>query len=201
MCSTVGGATRALLKACCTLQISSPRPEPILWSLKMQQRPALMPDFQIGEIKDVLVRELRKFDDRRGWLTELFRHDELAAEFFPAMAYISSTRPGVARGPHEHVDQADLFCFIGPSNFNLRMWDNRPDSPTFGKVMTLVVGADNPKAVIVPKGVVHAYRNAGEIDGIVINCPNRLYAGQGRREPVDEIRHEDDSGTIFRMND
>jgi dTDP-4-dehydrorhamnose 3,5-epimerase len=156
--------------------------------------------FQPGEIKDVVVRDLRKFNDRRGWLTELFRHDQLDAEFLPAMAYISSTNPKVARGPHEHVDQADLFCFIGPSNFKLRMWDNRPDSPTFRNVMTLVVGADDPKAVVVPKGVVHAYENVGDVEGIVINCPNRLYMGQERREPVDEIRHEDDPDTIFRMD-
>jgi len=65
-----------------------------------------MPEFQIGEIKDVVVREPRKFDDRRRWLTESFRRDELSPELFPGMAYLSSTRPGVARGPHEHVDQA-----------------------------------------------------------------------------------------------
>jgi dTDP-4-dehydrorhamnose 3,5-epimerase len=167
----------------------------------MQQKPAATPEFQLGEIKDVVVRELRRFDDRRGWLTELFRHDELAAEFFPAMTYISSTLPGVARGPHEHVAQADLFCFLGPSNFKLRMWDNRADSPTFRNVMTLVVGADNPKVVLVPKGVVHAYQNVGTVDGIVINCPNRLYMGARRSEPIDEIRHEDDPETIFRMED
>jgi dTDP-4-dehydrorhamnose 3,5-epimerase len=168
----------------------------------MQQKPAPKPDaFQAGAIKEVVVRDLRRFDDRRGWLIELFRSDELAAEFYPAMAYISSTLPGVARGPHEHVDQADLFCFLGPSNFKLRMWDNRPDSPTFRNVMTLAVGADDPKVVIVPKGVVHAYQNIGDVEGIVINCPNRLYMGEGRREPVDEIRHEDDPDTIFRMDD
>ena len=65
-----------------------------------------MPEFQIGEIKDVVVRELLKFDDRRRWLTELFRRDELSPELFPGMADLSSTRPGVARGPHAHVDQA-----------------------------------------------------------------------------------------------
>jgi dTDP-4-dehydrorhamnose 3,5-epimerase len=160
-----------------------------------------MPEFQVGEIKDVVLRTLRKLDDRRGWLMELFRHDELATEFLPAMAYVSATRPGVARGPHEHVDQADLFCFIGPSNFKLRMWDNRPDSPTFRNVMTTLVGADNPAAVVVPKGVVHAYQNIGNADGIVINCPNRLYMGEQRREPIDEVRHEDDPETIFRMDD
>ena len=41
----------------------------------------------------------------------------------------------------------------------------------------------------------------GGIDGMVINCPNRLYAGQGRQEKVDEIRHEDDSDTVFRMDE
>jgi len=126
----------------------------------MQQKPAPTSEtFHQSNINDVIVRPLRKFDDRRGWLSELFRHDELPAEFLPVMSYISSTRPGVTRGPHEHVDQADLFCFIGPSNFKLRMWDNRPDSSTYQAVMTLVVGQDNPQSVVIPKGVVHAYQN------------------------------------------
>ena len=167
----------------------------------MPQKPAPTEMFREGNIRGVVVRDLRKFDDDRGWLSELFRYDELIAEFFPAMAYISSTNPGVTRGPHEHVDQADLFCFLGPSNFKLRMWDNRKDSATQGNVMTLTVGADNPKSVLIPKGVVHAYQNIGALDGIVINCPNRLYMGTQRRESVDEIRHEDDPNTIFRMED
>lgn len=167
----------------------------------MQQKQAPMSDaFQTGEIKDVIVSDLRRFKDGRGWLCELFRRDEVAAEFFPAMAYLSSTSPGVTRGPHEHVDQADLFCFVGPSSFRLRMWDNRPNSPTFRNVMTIVVGESAPKAVIVPKGVVHAYQNTGDVDGVVINCPNRLYMGQGRKQEIDEIRHEDDPQTIFRMD-
>lgn len=167
----------------------------------MQQKPAPIRIFREGNIHDVAVRDLRKFDDSRGWLSELFRSDELAAEFFPTMVYTSSTKPGVTRGPHEHVDQADFFCFLGPSNFKLRMWDNRPNSPTHGNMMTLIVGAGNPKSVLIPKGVVHAYRNIGEVDGIVINCPNRLYMGTERRDPVDEIRHEDDPNTIFRIED
>ena len=158
-------------------------------------------DFIKGDIKDVVVYQLRKFHDERGWLAELFRHDELAEEFYPAMSYISFTKPGIQRGPHEHVDQADLFCFIGPSTFNLRLWDNRPDSPTYRYFMSMDVGADDPRAVVVPKGVVHGYRNIGDTDGMVINCPNRLYMGEGKRSPVDEIRHEDDPDTIFRLTD
>jgi len=161
-----------------------------------------MPDrFKEGEIKGVVVRELKKYYDTRGWLTELFRHDELEEEFFPTMSYISSTNPGITRGPHEHRDQADLFCFIGPSDFKLRLWDNRKDSETFECVMTMVVGEGNPAAVLIPAGVVHGYQNVGDVDGIVINCPNRLYAGAGREEEVDEIRHENVGESIFRMDD
>ena len=157
--------------------------------------------FKAGEIDDVVIRDLRRFTDSRGWLAELFRHDELDPEFYPVMAYTSSTSPGVTRGPHEHVDQADLFCFIGPSNFKLRLWDNRPESQTFNNVVTLVVGEDNPKSVLIPRGVVHAYRNVGLVPGIVFNCPNRLYMGLGKKDQIDEIRHEDDPQTVYRMED
>jgi dTDP-4-dehydrorhamnose 3,5-epimerase len=81
------------------------------------------------------------------------------------------------------------------------MWDNREGSETFRCVNTLLVGQDNPVTVLVPAGVVHAYQNVGELEGIVINCPNRLYRGAGRKQEVDEIRHEDVVETIFRMDD
>lgn len=158
--------------------------------------------FTKGKINDVVIYPLKKFVDERGWLCELFRHDEIAAEFYPAMAYISVTEPNTQRGPHEHAEQADLFCFLGASNFKLRLWDNRTSSPTYRNVMTLFVGADNPQAVIIPKGVVHAYKNVSQTEkGMVINCPNQLFMGEGKREEIDEIRHEDDPNTIYTMDD
>jgi dTDP-4-dehydrorhamnose 3,5-epimerase len=153
------------------------------------------------EIQGVEVREPVKQEDERGWLTELFRHDELGQEFLPAMGYVSMTRPGMARGPHEHRDQADHFCFLGPSTFRLYLWDNRSDSPTYGTRFTVDAGEDNPLAVLVPKGVVHAYKNIGPVDGLVYNAPNRLFTGENRKEPVDEIRHEDAPDSSFKLDD
>src|SRR5262249_15257355 len=114
--------------------------------------------FHPGDIDGAIWRPLKKFHDPRGWLCELFRHDELPAEFHPVMAYISMTEPGVARGPHEHIDQSDCFCFLGPSNFKMYLWDARTDSPTRGARQADVVGIDKPMLVIVPPGVVHAYK-------------------------------------------
>ena len=158
--------------------------------------------FTKGKIHDVVVYPLRKFVDERGWLAELFRHDEISEEFYPAMAYISVTEPLVQRGPHEHAEQADLFCFLGAGNFKMRLWDNRKNSPTYQYMMTMFVGADNPQAIIVPVGVAHAYKNISTTEkGVVINCPNQLFMGKGKKEAIDEIRHEDDPNTIFRMDD
>jgi dTDP-4-dehydrorhamnose 3,5-epimerase len=54
-------------------------------------------------------------------------------------------------------------------------------------------------SVVIPPGIVHAYRNVGKVAGLVVNCPNRLYRGEGRHDPVDEIRHEDDPKSVFRL--
>ena len=113
------------------------------------------------------------------------------------MSYISSTNPGLP---------------VGLMNTGIRLTSSVSsvlqilscDFGTTGKTQrpfcvrdTLVVGQDNPASVLIPAGVVHAYQNVGEVDGIVINCPNRLYRGTGRKEEVDEIRHENDGDTPF----
>jgi dTDP-4-dehydrorhamnose 3,5-epimerase len=147
--------------------------------------------FRDGTIDGIIARNLAAYRDQRGWLIEIFRQDEIDAGYAPVMAYISETLPGVVRGPHEHVDQSDLFGFIGPSTFAIYLWDSRKSSPTCGVRTKLLAGAEAPMTVIVPPGVVHAYKNIGSIPGWVLNCPNRLYRGPGKSEPVDEIRHEE----------
>jgi len=156
--------------------------------------------FTDGAIDGVTFRPLRFHHDARGWLVELFRQDELEPQRWPVMTYVSATLPGVTRGPHEHVDQTDGFAFIGPSDFRLFLWDTRETGPTRGRRMIVVVGASNPMAVWIPPGVVHAYRNIGDVPGLVFNAPNRLYAGWGKKEPVDEIRHEDAEPGCFPMD-
>jgi dTDP-4-dehydrorhamnose 3,5-epimerase len=156
--------------------------------------------YKPGKIHDVVVRPLTKFLDDRGWLSELFRLDELDDLMTPAMSYLSMTKPGVARGPHEHVDQTDYFCFLGPSNFKIYLWDARPDSPTFGIGQSFYAGLDAPRMVIVPPGVVHAYKNVGIENGLVFNAPDRLYAGEGKKSPVDEVRHEEVEDSPFLLD-
>ena len=159
----------------------------------------LVPDWKEGEISGCPIRPLRFFEDARGSLAEFFRRDEWPEAVHPRMGYLSLTHPGVARGPHEHASQTDLFVFFN-GVFRLYLWDTRPDSPSFGYRFREEFGAARPATALVPPGVVHAYRNTGQEDAWIVNCPNRLYAGKGKREPVDEIRHEDRPDSQFVMD-
>ncbi len=145
-------------------------------------------------MEGVVIKELNVFTDERGWLTELFRYDE--TDFRPVMSYVSMTKPGIARGPHEHMDQSDFFCFFG--NFRLYLWDNRQGSPTYRERFVLDTKG-KPVTAIVPPRVVHAYKNMGPGEGLVLNLPDRLFKGKGKKDPVDEVRYENDPDSPFRI--
>ncbi|MBI4697880.1 MAG: dTDP-4-dehydrorhamnose 3,5-epimerase family protein [Nitrospirae bacterium] len=152
--------------------------------------------FTNGEIDGIIIKKLELFSDSRGWLMELFREDNnLKHGFDPVMSYISVTKPSVARGPHEHIEQTDYFCFLG--NFNLYLWDNRKGSPTYNNKQ--IIENTDRLIVIVPPGIVHAYKNMGQEDAMVLNFPDRLYAGRGKKEKVDEVRYEDDPESPFKV--
>ncbi len=154
-----------------------------------------------GPIEGVVVKNLLKHQDQRGYLCELFRSDEAPSGFNPAMSYLSFTEPGASRGPHEHRKQTDYFAVPGPGNFMVKMWDSREDSSTRGNCMTVYAGQDKPVVIIIPPGVVHGYTNISRTErGMVINYPDRLYRGTGRNEPVDEVRYEDEPDSPYRLD-
>ena len=152
----------------------------------------------------LIIKKLNKFKDNRGWLAEFWRNDEMK-NFKPAMAYVSLTKPGMARGPHEHVYQSDCFIFVGPGSFHLHLWDARVTTHRHGPSKTakqyevLRVGEKNPTLVIVPPGVVHGYKCVSKTDGYVINMPDKLYCGEGKKDEVDEIRWEDNPESPYKI--
>lgn len=148
-------------------------------------------------IKDVVIKKLNKFEDERGWLAEIYRNDEV--DYNPVMSYVSVTKPGVVRGPHEHVYQADCFVFLGPGSFELYLWDRRKSSETNGEHVKIEVGEDKPTMVIVPPGVVHGYKCVSDVDAWCINLPDKLYKGDSKKEEVDEIRWEEDKDSPYKI--
>ncbi len=148
-------------------------------------------------IKGVIIKKLNKYKDDRGWLAEIYRND--ATNFRPAMGYVSVTKPGVVRGPHEHVHQSDCFVFIGPGSFELHLWDKREKSETNGESLKLEVGENDPTMVIVPPGIVHGYKCVSDCDGWCVNLPDKLFKGKNKKEEIDEIRWEDDNNSPYKI--
>ena len=148
-------------------------------------------------IKGVIIKKINKYEDERGWLAEIFRDDEI--EYKPLMSYISSTKQGVIRGPHEHKYQSDFFVFIGPGDFELHLWDRREDSETYKEYIKIMVGESNLCSVIVPPGVVHGYKCVSDNNAWCVNMPNKLYKGKNKQEEIDEIRWEQDKNSPYKI--
>ncbi len=148
-------------------------------------------------IKGVIVKKLKDFRDERGWLTEIYREDE--SDFGPKMSYVSHTNYKQVRGPHEHKKQMDYLIFIGYGDFDLYLWDNRDGSDSYGKKEKMIVGESNKVAVIIPPGIVHGYKSLSKNGSLSINLPDKLYKGNGKKKEADEIRHEDDKNSIFKI--
>jgi len=154
-------------------------------------------NFKKGDIKGVIIKKLTKYIDERGYLLEIFREDTIPDRLKPVMSYVSFTKPKIARGPHEHIKQTDVFCFIGPGSFKIKLWDNRKNSKTYGSVMEIIGGRDNPILLIISPGIVHGYKNISKELGMVINYPDQLYKGWNKEEEVDEIRHEEKEDEFY----
>ncbi len=155
--------------------------------------------FVEGEIQGVVFKLLQVYWDTRGGVTELFRADELSPECHPEMATASWTEPGVVRGPHEHTDQSNFLVFIGAQPFEVILWDNRPDSPTYRHMLRRILSGNEPMSVLVPPRVVHTFLNLGQATGLSLNFPNRLFEGHQRRGMDNVVRHEHDANSPFRV--
>jgi len=101
-------------------------------------------------IPGVELIPLRKFEDERGWFTELMRASKLPQPV--RQSNLSFSRKGVVRGLHYHErGQSDLFaCLQGMVRVVVL------DRET-GETFTEDIGDDNPVAVFIPGHHAHGF--------------------------------------------
>jgi dTDP-4-dehydrorhamnose 3,5-epimerase len=145
---------------------------------------------KIGRINNISFEQINIFKDTRGWLCEMYRNDEMNADTLPMMSYVSLTYPDIMRGPHEHIYQTDTFILLGMSTMRIYLWDNRTDSDTFMNRSEIDCEEGRIYRLIVPPKVIHGYKNIGSKDSLIINFPNKLFAGEMKKEEIDEVRYE-----------
>lgn len=137
-----------------------------------------------ASIDGVVIRPLVWHNDQRGSLSELVRADDPELMVAPiGQVYATTLYPGVVKGWHLHRAQWDrMVCLTG--RVMLGLVDGRPDSPTCGAQLRIVLGERHHALVLVPPGVYHGLKNIGTGEAIVVNTVSAPY---NRAEP-DEVR-------------
>jgi len=126
-------------------------------------------------IEGVELKQLKKNVDERGYLCELLRKDwSIFKEF--AMAYFSTTFPGVVRAWHRHPRsrQEDYMCVI-QGTAKIAIYDDREESSTKGLINEFIIGEDNLALLKIPGECWHGFKALGVKPVLLINFPTKLY--------------------------
>ncbi len=138
-------------------------------------------------IDGVVVRRGVTHVDERGALHELYdpRWGVHSADL--VYAYISTTRPGWAKGWALHHHHDDRYA-VWQGRIELVLYDARPGSPTEGLETRLFLSDHDRCCVTIPAGVWHAERNIGDVEVVIVNFPTEPFhhaAPDKERLPLD----------------
>jgi len=111
---------------------------------------------QSDTINGVYIVALQSFPDERGRFVETFRRRWIPGCHEMVQANRSDSKPGVLRGIHYHLFQADYWYVPSGRTFTALV-DLRRSSPTFKAVETFEMGDDNQVGVYIPPGVAHGF--------------------------------------------
>jgi dTDP-4-dehydrorhamnose 3,5-epimerase len=141
-------------------------------------------------IEGIIVKQLKRHADERGFLMEMLRGDDEIFEKY-GQSYVSLNYPSVIRAWHYHKKQDDFWVCV-KGMIKAVVYDCREGSPTFGEVNEFFMGDNNPILLKIPVGTMHGYKTAGVEPSLLINFPTEPY---NPKEP-DEFREEWDSEKI-----
>jgi dTDP-4-dehydrorhamnose 3,5-epimerase len=111
------------------------------------------------ELPGVLVFELQRYEDARGWLAEAWHDGRYAAHGLPAtfaQDNVAFSHPGVLRGLHlQHPEaQGKLVQVLSGEVFDVAV-DVRVGSPTFGRWVGVALAVG--RQMWLPAGLAHGY--------------------------------------------
>lgn len=114
-------------------------------------------------IPDVWFYTPKRFEDERGWFSEAFNSETLAAPLqgvgFVQDNQVYTRQRGVLRGLHFQTPpraQDKLVRVLRGEILDVAV-DIRRRSPTYGKWVSARLSAENRKQIFVPKGFAHGY--------------------------------------------
>lgn len=119
-------------------------------------------------IDGVKIKDLKVFRDDRGQVMHMLRRDdELFTRF--GEIYFSITNPGIIKAWKKHLEKTQLFA-VPRGNIKLVIFDDRPESPSKGKVEEFFLGEENYRLIRIPRGVWYGFKALGQTASMIVNC-------------------------------
>lgn len=116
---------------------------------------------RVGQrIDGVLLKRTRHIVTGNGITTELYRSDWTETGVPVGHTILVALDAGRVSAWHAHETQTDGF-FVVVGRLLLVLFDDRPQSPTRGRTMTLRLDAADPQLVLVPARVWHGVKPLG----------------------------------------
>ena len=120
-------------------------------------------------MKNIEILDLDKKSDERGWLIEVLGGElpEGCREF--GQLHVSVAYPGKVRGNHYHTRKVEWFCV--PAGQGLLLLKDKETGETQEETM----GINNLKTIKIEPGTIHAIKNIGEDDMVLIVYANESF--------------------------
>lgn len=129
---------------------------------------------------DLVIIEPVVFGDSRGYFFESYNKKTLAGDSIN-ISFVQDNQAssvfGVIRGLHYQTNphaQTKLIRVLSGTILDVAV-DIRFGSPTFGKVYTIELSAENKKQLLVPKGFAHGYSVISETAEVFYKCDEFYY--------------------------
>lgn len=143
--------------------------------------------FTKTSIEGVVIVDVRKFEDERGYFMETYKRPDFVkggidVDFVQDNQ--SASRKGVLRGLHfqKQFPQSKLVRVVSGKVFDVAV-DLRKNSPTFGRWEGVVLSAENRRQFFIPKGFAHGFLVLSDYAEFCYKC--------------DDVYHPNDEGGIL----
>ncbi|SVD62983.1 uncharacterized protein METZ01_LOCUS415837 [marine metagenome] len=120
-------------------------------------------------MKDILIEDLERKSDERGWLIEVLGSKSLEVPHEFGQIHVSVAYPGKIRGNHYHTRKLEWFCV--PQGKGLLLLKNLKT----GEEKELLMGEGALRTVKITPGIIHAIKNIGDTNMILIVYANESF--------------------------
>ena len=104
--------------------------------------------------------------------------------------YFSEVDPGCVKAWKCHTRQTQRFA-VPVGQLKIVLYDDRPESPTRGRIMEVLLGRpDNYALLQIPPRVWYGFTAAGSVPAVICNCPDIPH------DPAEGLRRDVDSQDI-----